>query len=199
MTGAAPSTGRVTRPSTRGLVAAVLLCGLGASLVLGGVGRTWVRTEQRVMTPTDDRPDAFVLSTDERAGSDVAGGVRGLGLVALAGSAALVGTRGLARQLTGAVLVAAGAGTAAIAGRVLVDPDAVAAGGGVAAGAVGTTLAGALLVAVAGATAARGGSRWATLGVRYDADPDRLAPDAPRDELGEAWDAVERGDEPDPA
>lgn len=136
-------------------------------------------------SPTPERPDAFVTTTVERTGSDVAPGVRALGLASLAGGAALLGSRGRGRQVVGAVLLSAGAGTAYLALRL--DQSGRT-------GAVGTAAAAGVVVAAGGVLTLAVGAGWPGLGARYE----RTA-SAPRDrdELTETWEALDRGEDVD--
>jgi hypothetical protein len=166
----------------RGLLLAVLLCVAGAGAVLGSAGRTWVREETRVESPSRDRPDAFVSTTVERTGGDVAPAVRALGLVSLAGGAALVGARGRGRQAVGVVLAGAGAATSYAAWHV---------DGAHPTGAVSVAGIGGVVVAVSGLLTLIAGARWPALGSRYE----RPVTAPARDELADAWDALDRGDD----
>ncbi len=168
---------------TRGLLLALLLCVVGSAIVLGATGRPWVRREARVSSPTPERPDAFVTTTSERTGADVAPGVRALGLVSLAGGAALLGSRGRGRQVVGAVLASAGVGTAYLAVRV--DHAGRT-------GAVATAAAAGLVVAAGGMVTMVNGSAWPALGARYERS--ETAP-RDRDELADTWEALDRGED----
>ena len=195
----------------RGLLVAALLCLVGGSAVLASVGRPWVRLDLRVETATATRPDAFVATSVTRSGDEVAGGVRALGLVSLAGAVALISTRGRGRRAVGIALLLAGAGTAGLALRVRADPEGALVRGGAApvssgdvrdrgvtgpavGGAAAAAVLGGLLVAASGGLAVSVSQGWPGMSARYDGPTDRPR----RDELTEIWDAVERGEEPRP-
>ena len=84
------------RPST-----AVVLCLLGAVVVLLAAGRTWVSV---------DVPAGALAAarTDTHTGTDLVPAVRALGLVGLAGVVALAATRRTGRTLAGVLLLVAG-------------------------------------------------------------------------------------------
>jgi uncharacterized membrane protein (TIGR02234 family) len=109
------------RDTTRGrreLVLAVVACAIAGAVVLFAAGRRWVR---------------YVVVgggqvTGGPTGHDVAAGTSALGLVLLAAVVALPATRRWLRRLVALVVVAAGAGTVALAADVLADPTAAASG-----------------------------------------------------------------------
>ncbi|MCW2615344.1 MAG: Trp biosynthesis associated, transrane protein Oprn/Chp, partial [Frankiales bacterium] len=98
-------TDRVTS-SRRELTVAVLLCLLGAALVLVAAGSPWSRVEVAATGLAGAR-------TVEVTGNEVVPGVRALGLVGLAGVVALAATRRTGRTLVGLVLVVVGVGAVA--------------------------------------------------------------------------------------
>ena len=197
----------------RGLGTAVLLCLVGAFVVLVGAGRVWASAE----VPTGPITGPRQVSV---SGTEVVAGVRALGLVGLAGVPALLATRrtgrvvvALLRLLTGAGVGAAvlGADAGAAVGR---EASAVAAGAqrmdDVVLGSpwpVVTALGGGVLALAGLLTVVRGRS-WPGLGQRYEApavagaasaaaaaavptgeQPPRLA------ERG-LWEALDRGEDP---
>jgi hypothetical protein len=93
-----------------------------------------------------------------------------LALIALAGTGALLATRGVARRLLGGLIAVAGLGVAvaAVAGRLGVDPGA--AGAGATAWPIACVLGGALVV-LAGVGAARHGHEWPAMSSRYERRP----------------------------
>ncbi|MDT7539226.1 MAG: hypothetical protein QOI82_2811, partial [Actinomycetota bacterium] len=93
--------------SRRELVASVLLCMLGSALVLLAVSRPWIAHSLPAEAPLP--PKRF-----EVPGAHLAPGARALALVGLAGVAAVPATRRLGRIVVGALLIAAGAGVAAV-------------------------------------------------------------------------------------
>ncbi len=175
----------------RELQLAVLLVLLGSALVLLAGGREWVAV---VLPATPPLPPRSVT----RAGGELTAALRPLGLLGLAGVAALAGTRGRGRRAVGGVLLLAGAGVVAATAGVL--------GRGAAAEvpqADGFTawplaaLAGAALLALGGLLVLVRGRRWAALSGRYDAPAARnAAPAAPARPEVEAWDALDRGEDP---
>jgi len=194
----------VTRSAPRPeLATAVLLCLVGAFVVLVGVGRTWASVD----VPAGPLTDAPTVALP---GSELAPGVRALGLVGLAGVVALAATRRTGRVVVGGLLVLTGAGVVAS----VVVPDLTAASldsGRVAAAGADpasapvaatawpwlTALGGAVLAAAGLLTVLRGRS-WPGLGQRYDAPaPHRAQPDAASapSERG-LWEALDRGEDP---
>jgi len=146
----------------RRLASTVLLCAAGAGLACYGITRTW---SEAVTT----RPGLSSLR-DARTGADLEPWVLGLALVALAGSGALLATRGTARRLLGGLLALVGLGVAvgAIAGRAGLDVGS--AGDGATFWPAACVLGGALIV-VAGLRAVRDGHRWPAMGARYERRP----------------------------
>jgi len=191
----------------RGLGAAVLLCLVGAFVVLVGVGRVWTSVE----VPTGPITAARQLSVP---GTEVAAGVRALGLVGLAGVPALVATRRTGRLVVGGLLLLTGLGVvAAVVGADLpaAARDAGAEVGGQAADAVRETLwpwvtvTGGALLGLAGLLTALRGRGWPGLGQRYEAPTGQPAPTRtvepapePAPELAQRglWEALDRGEDP---
>jgi uncharacterized membrane protein (TIGR02234 family) len=164
-------------------LAAVASCLAGAGVALFAVTRVWVvRVEQR--------PGLSDLRT-EQTGSDVQPWLIGLALVALAGTGALLATRGVARRVLGVLLALTGAGVAAgaVLARAGIDPGAAGAAGSVWPAA--SVLGGAAVVA-GGVLAARHGHLWSAMSSRYERRPAA----ASLDEGRELWDALDRGDDP---
>jgi MFS family permease len=155
----------------RELAATVLLCAAGALVELLAVGRPWARLATRTYT-----------------GSDVAGAVRPLALVALAGTAALLATRRWGRVVVGVLLLAAGVGTAVAAIGAGYPPGAHHLDGWRI-----VVVVAAVPVAVSGLAAAARGSRWSVMSARYDAPGARQRVQDPDVAL---WDALDRGDDP---
>ncbi len=177
---------------------AALLCLLGAFLVLVAVGREWASVEVAGsgLLPGRDVP---VL------GSDLAPGVRALGLVALAGVIAVPATRRWGRAVVGGLLALVGAGVVVAAVGVLADlagaaqDTAAVREAGAAGGSTTGTLwpyacaLGGLVVLAAGLVVAVRGRGWAALGRRYDAPAAQaVRPAGERD----IWEALDRGDDP---
>jgi uncharacterized membrane protein (TIGR02234 family) len=181
---------------------AVLLCVVGAFVVLVGAGRAWTAVDVA----------AGALSDAQRVGvpgRDVAPGVDALGLVGLAGVVALAATRRLGRVVVGVLLLLTGLGVVAsvlaadLTAATLRSPQIAGAGGG----AVGdvdvtawpwVTCAGGVALAAAGLLIAFRGGRWAALGRRYDAPSAQATPSRPAAPAAERdlWEALDRGEDP---
>lgn len=161
------------RSGRRALATAVVACAAGGSLVLLAAGQPWARA----VTSGAAGPVPVTAT-----GAEIVPLVPGLGLLALAGSVALLATRRGGRRLVGAILAAAGAGIAAatIAGRAtpegaLREAAGVATGriGAVVSGVAGTgwpwlAFAGGLVVLSVGMAAAVAGPRWSVMSSRYE-------------------------------
>ncbi len=198
----------------RELRLAVLLCLVGAGLVLFAVSRTWVTFAfPSALTTTD-------LNQGVRGGTIVPG-ARALGYVGLAGVLALAATRRWGRTVVGLVLAVAGIGTIVVVGRALGAGLSVRAlsseglaegcGGGTgdlqclkaAAAFAGftvteasvwawATIVGGLVLAASGALVAVRGRRWAALSSTYEVQGEALPPATDKG----VWDALDRGDDP---
>jgi uncharacterized membrane protein (TIGR02234 family) len=188
------------RAARRELVAAVLLCLAGASLVLLAAGRTWATVH---VPGTGPLPGRAVDVT----GAELAAALPALGLVGLSGVVAVAATRGWGRVPVGLVLAATGLGVLALAaphalapaGRARSSVD----GPGAADAAVSATawpyvaLVGALLLLLAGMLVAVRGRAWAALGRRYERpekSPQTSGPASPTEQT--LWDALDRGEDP---
>jgi len=194
--------------SRRELTVAVLLCLLGAFVVLVGAGNAWTRVDLLAGAVTDAR-------TVGLEGTELAPGVRALGLVGLAGVVALAATRRTGRLVVGLLLVATGAGVVAtVLGTDTTGPtlasDQVRGAGGEVAGDVTTTVwpavtvLGAALLVLAGLLVAARGRSWAALSTRYDAPAVREGRVEAAPEPGQAearaqralWESLDRGEDP---
>ena len=180
--------------SRRGLTTAVLLCLVGAFVVLVAAGRAWVSVEVDAGPLVEGR-------TDARTGTAVATGVSALGLVGLAGVVALAATRRAGRTVVGLVLLATGAGVVAAvltADLSLADQPFAGETGDVSleitAWSSVTAVGGVLLLAAGGLTVARGRS-WPVLGQRYEA-PAGTAPAPQQPTERSLWEALDRGEDP---
>jgi uncharacterized membrane protein (TIGR02234 family) len=164
-----------------------LVSGLaGTGLALFAATRVWAVT-------VEHRPGLSDLRT-EQTGAEAQPWLIGLAVVALAGTGALLATRGVARRVLGAVLVLTGAGVVvgAVLARAGIDPDAAGPAGSV--WPIACAAGGAAVVA-AGVLAARHGHRWSAMSSRYERRPAAAAPtevSAGRD----LWDALDRGEDP---
>ena len=186
---------------------AALLCVAGAFLVLVGVRNPWVLV-QVVSSPL--LPEREVGVT----GTDLAPGLRALGLVGLAGVPALAATRGRGRVVVGLLLLAVGVAVVAVVvglettglrlgGRAAVSDPVREAGGAVGESwdltgwSIGTAVGG-LVLALAGLLVAVRGRRWTSLGRRYDAPSAVAAAPAAEGPVAERdlWEALDRGEDP---
>jgi uncharacterized membrane protein (TIGR02234 family) len=181
----------------RGPLLASLLCVVGAFVVLVGAGREWVVVE----VAGDALLPGRSVDVD---GSDLAPGLRALGLVGLAGVPALAASRGRGRRVVGLVVLLTGAGVVAVTTRL------VAAGLGdrarltaaVRDAGEGTTGAtpwpyvtalGGLLLVAGGLLVMLRGPHWAGLGRRYDAPAAQPVQAVAERDL---WAALDRGEDP---
>ncbi|WP_239678593.1 Trp biosynthesis-associated membrane protein [Natronosporangium hydrolyticum] len=174
------------------LTLTVLLCALGAVLVLVAVGRTWLVE----VTP---RPAPLSEIRTETTGGQLRPWLPASGWVALAGAGALLAIRGWPRRLVGALLATAGALLVAGAVASLAEPE-------LSSGWPWATLAGGAAVAVAGVIAAARGHQWPSMGARYERSPAArrarrgdLAADPARSTSArpeELWDALDQGEDP---
>jgi hypothetical protein len=161
---------------------AAIVSGLsGGGLALFAATRVWaVEIEQR--------PGLSDLRT-EQTGADVQPWLIGLAVVALAGTGALLATRGVARRVLGVLLALTGTGVVAGAAlaRAGVDPGT--------AGPVWplACACGGVAVLAGGVLAARHGHLWSAMSARYE-----RRPAAPVEvETGrDLWDALDRGEDP---
>lgn len=146
MSGPRPATApEPSAPARRAGLAAVALAGVGGLLVAGGTAAPWVRREE-----LRDVAGALLPEVTGVAGTQLAGGLVGVGLAAVVLGLVLLLARGRARTLVGLVLGLLGlaglgllaAGLAAAAAL----PGALTAGPGVTGLGVAAVLAGAVAV-----------------------------------------------------
>lgn len=186
----------------RRYLVAIVACLAGAGLTLYAVTRAW-------SVQVESRPGLPELRTEQTA-ADAQPWLVGLALVALAGTGALLATRGVVRRVLGGLLVLAGAGI--VVGAVLARTGLAAGEAGPAAVVwpVVCVIAGAA-VAVGGLLAARHGHLWPAMSARYERSPAPSArtPAPSRPEGGETspearkpadnrafWEALDRGEDP---
>jgi hypothetical protein len=158
----------------RQLVYTVVLCLAGAGLALFAATRTWAVD---VVT----RPEPLPPIRTTRTGGDLLPWLPPLAVVGLAGSGAVVATRGWARRWIGVLLLLVGLGVAAGGAYGLSETTTWAL----------ACLAGGLALAAGGALAALRGAAWPGLGSRYERTARR-----PADGTAAAWDALDRGEDP---
>ncbi|RFS85265.1 MFS transporter [Actinomadura spongiicola] len=179
----------------RGLTA--LLCAVGAGLALLAAGRTWatVRAE-----------DAITPLSRTLTGGDLGGAPSALGWAGLAGLAALFATRGRVRVGVGVLLGLFGAGIA-YASVVAVRRSAVLSAAGDQTGLLRlgaqpdvdvslwwtVSLAGGVLLIVAGALTVARGARWPGMSARYERSAPRAVVD---DDPSAMWKSLDRGEDP---
>ncbi|MGC4895941.1 Trp biosynthesis-associated membrane protein [Micromonospora sp. DT31] len=182
-----PPTGAPAPRGRRELAYTLLLCLAGAGLAAWAVTRTWsVEPTARGSLPPGQQ---------DRTGAELLPWVSALAYVGLAGVGVLLATRGRLRRLLGVLLAAVGL--------------AVAAGGGVGLAETGVSrqwpalvLLGGLALAAGGVYTVLRGDGWPAMGARYERRPgDAGTADAdrrPAVERGnrDAWDALDRGEDP---
>ncbi|MFF3321807.1 TIGR02234 family membrane protein [Streptomyces sp. NPDC002889] len=189
--------------SRRSLAAALLLGGVGATVVLLASGQIWAEGTAAV------GGGSVSLDAD---GGDVTGVPTALAIVGLAALVAVFAVRSGGRMLVSALLALSGAGAAVAATLGASDSDALdekaARTTGDAAATIDAlthtawpyvTAAGGLLILLAGLLALRYGKQWPAMSGRYERDgsprPRKTAvvdPDRPED----LWKALDRGEDP---
>ncbi|MEV4482306.1 Trp biosynthesis-associated membrane protein [Micromonospora coxensis] len=184
----APRGGAPADRGRRELTYAVLLCLAGAGLAFWAATRTWsVEVVSRGSLPA---------TRQDRTGADLLPWLSALALVALAGGGAVLATRARLRRLLGALLTLLGLAVAAGGGYGL----AAGIGGEVSRQWPALCLLGGVLAALGGGLTALRGDRWPAMGARYERrSGPQPAPDGrPAAERGtrEAWDALDRGEDP---
>ncbi|WP_247685470.1 Trp biosynthesis-associated membrane protein [Micromonospora sp. C31] len=172
---------------------AVLLCVAGAGLALWASTRTWA-------VELTARPTPLPPVRDARTGAGLLPWLPALALVGLAGGGAVLATRGRARRLLGGLLCGLGVAVAAGGGYGLV----AAFDGEVARHWPAICLLGGVLATAGGLLTALRGRRWPAMGARYERRPAGDSAPAARGGAGrvtgrhttEAWDALDRGEDP---
>ncbi len=178
----------------RELTYAVLLCLAGAGLALWASTRTWA-------VELATRPTPLPPVRAARTGAGLLPWLPALAVVGLAGGGAVLATRGLPRRLVGVLLLALGAAVAVGGGYGLV----AAFDGTVSRQWPAFCLVGGLLAALGGGLVALRGAGWPAMGARYERPGRRAAGPAPAEAAAgpvtgrrttEAWDALDRGEDP---
>jgi hypothetical protein len=201
----------MSRRDRREFTVAVVLCAVGAAIALWAESRPWA-----VVVVV--RPAPLPEIRRGLTGKSVAPIVGALATVGLAGSVALVATRGFARLAVGLMLVLSGGGSAAFAAAAMINPLHPPGGEVVRDRASITPLLcviGGILIALAGVATVARGRRWPAMGGRYAAarstqpspaiaggdarvvgGQGTVRPSASLDSLADAWDAMDRGEDP---
>jgi len=190
----------------RALAGAVVTCLAGAGLVLYAAGRDWA-------VEVTGRPAPLPAVEVARTGADVLPWLPAVALVGLAGTGAVLATRGLARRLVGALLAVLGVAMAAGGLTVLLT------GAGPAGPTTDSTVSapqwpaatvvGAVLLAAGGSVTALRSRHWPAMGARYErsrSGGDGSGPGADGRAAGlggrtsrstlDAWNALDRGEDP---
>ncbi len=190
---------------TREKITAALLAAAGAGLILASVGRGWA----------DATVTAPVRLAVQTTGSGLTPLPYALGLAGLAGAVALFAVRRVGRYLVGAVLLGAGLGTVAAVAANLgrLDSAQLARAAEQSLGATAeslgpvsntawpyVTIAGGVLLALAGTLTVTRGRAWTGLSNRYErqaaaGSPGPVAP-AAEPTARDLWDALNRGTDP---
>ncbi|MEV1330194.1 Trp biosynthesis-associated membrane protein [Micromonospora costi] len=188
----APEEGARSAAGRRELTYAVLLCLAGAGLALWAATRTW-SVELSV------RPAPLPPERAAHTGAGLLPWLPALAVVGLAGGGAVLATRGRLRQGLGALLALLGLVVAAGGGYGLV----AAFEGTVSRQWPALSLVGGLLAAGGGALTALRGRTWPAMGARYERPVRNTAPPAAPPagpvtgrRTTEAWDALDRGEDP---
>jgi uncharacterized membrane protein (TIGR02234 family) len=188
----------------RELLIALLLCVVGAGLAVFVAGRTWAQVSGG---------ESIVAAAPVTLSGGDLSGASALGWVGVAGLAALLATSGWARRALGVLLVLLGAGIIALSatsiGRSHVVEAAVEKRAllNSSADLMPVTnswwlvsLAGGVLLALAGVLTFVRGGRWPGMSARYDSA--NAAPKKVRDDPADLWKSLDRGEDPtreDPA
>jgi uncharacterized membrane protein (TIGR02234 family) len=189
--------------SRRSLAAALFLGAVGATVVLLAAGQVWAEGTAAVGGGT------LPL---EAQGSDVTGVPSALAIVGLAALVAVFAVRSAGRLLVSALLALSGAGAALAAflgasDSAALDEKAAKTTGDAAATVEAlthtawpyVTVAGSLLILLAGLLALRYGKQWPTMSGRYERDGSprqRKAPVVDPDRPEDLWKALDRGEDP---
>ena len=184
-------------PGRRALTYAVLAGLVGSAVALYAGTRVW--SVQWV-----PRPAPLPAVREARTGGALLPWLTALAAVGLAGTGAVLATRGPARRLVGLLLLVIGIGLALGGGYGLL----VLSRGGAGPFWPALTLLGGLTLAGAAAVTVLRGQRWPTMGARYERPRTVTAGSAGRSDAGRqsgtervdpgraAWDALDRGEDP---
>ncbi|MBO3745380.1 Trp biosynthesis-associated membrane protein [Streptosporangiaceae bacterium NEAU-GS5] len=153
------------------LVCWLAVCVAAAGAVLIASGQVWHHAAGRAAPGS--------------TGSDVAPALGPLAWAALAGAAALLAARGVARRLVGAVVAVCGAGILAAAWTASAEGTAWR----------GIALGGGALLVFAGVVAVALSGDWPGMSGRYERGGSRTRTGGPADERS-LWDAIDDGDDP---
>ncbi|MBO0869352.1 MAG: Trp biosynthesis-associated membrane protein [Micromonosporaceae bacterium] len=176
-------------------VVSLVVCVLGSAAALFAATRTWAVTVQRQADPL---PDLHI----SHAGTSAVPLLSALALVGLAGSAALLATRGLFRVVVGGLVTGAGVGVVVCGSYGLATLDGVQVAWPVVCMPAG------LLMVAGGVLAVRRAQSWPAMGARYDRpasfasftaigpEEDRVPPIGPPPSDVAMWDALDRGEDP---
>lgn len=192
-------------PPRREFLLAVALCGAGAGLILLAAGRTWARVTVDLPRPLPDTDHALT-------GQQLAPLAGALGLAGLAGLAGVIATRGYARLVVAVLLTIIGVSTSYASVRGVGEAavhqalarQAVMVGNGATTPDVtawwAVSLAGGMLLVLAGGLTALRGRAWPGLSRKYDA-PGAARPETAGSGRGEPpahdmWDALDHGRDP---
>ena len=174
----------------RALAGTAVTCLAGAGLVMYAAGRDWA-------VEVTGRPAPLPAVEVARTGADVLPWLPAVALVGLAGTGAVLATRGLARRLVGALLAALGVALAAGGLTVLVagaGPTGPTTDSTVSAPQwPASTVIGAVLLAAGGLVTALRSRHWPAMGARYERS--RPGGRSSRSTL-DAWNALDRGEDP---
>jgi hypothetical protein len=188
--------GNPARAGRRELTYAVLLCLAGAGLAVWAATRTWAVE----VTP---RSVPLPALREERSGAALLPWLPALAVVALAGAGAVLATRRGLRRAVGLVILVLGAAVAVGGGYALTATFA----GEVSRQWPALCLLGGVLAAVGGGWTALRGATWPAMGARYErpargggattsGGPEATGAAASTRGTTDAWDALDRGEDP---
>lgn len=186
--------GRPSPTGRRELAYAVLLCLAGAGLAVWATTRPWA-------VEVTLRPAPLPELRTERSGAAMLPWLPALALVALAGAGAVLATRDGVRRVVGLVVLSLGGAVAAGGGFALVTGL----DGELSRQWPALCLVGGMLVTVGGGWTAWRGASWPAMGARYErpagastrgSTPRPTTRVVPGRRTMDAWDALDRGEDP---